>query len=292
MLAPRSESPDADPVRDGERDAGVVWVAGHHDPPPVPGGGDASLFVTGRDVEEHDVGLVWDESGDDRRLDPKGDEAKLTTERRQVAAALRELGGFHRPVEVAAKLGRGLEATKKPHPDAGRRPGAVQGKGRGYAAPRPGRGQAGDTPGTGPKSPKLPRGCPACPCCPPYDLWCRMVPKAATVVVITAQNVSKSGVSRDTPTHIPCPSCPRPSVEGVRGQRGTLRDTQPHDSPTTSRLCVPRPRACLTRCSATTTSAETSPDATRPGMPGRTLTARGRDTRPVPDLDVGRRSAP
>jgi hypothetical protein len=94
-----------------------------------------NLFVTGRDIDERQSGVFLDEERFVWRLDPNGEAAKLSTERQLLLGALRQMGGYHWPTEVAKAVGKDVDAIKK---TLGRMRDAGQvgyHRERGYAAP-------------------------------------------------------------------------------------------------------------------------------------------------------------
>ncbi len=79
----------------------------------VRGKKDATLFVSGRDVEEAELGACWDALTGRWRVVGSADEVRASAARQGVLNALRKIGRPANPTEVAEALGHKVNAVKK-----------------------------------------------------------------------------------------------------------------------------------------------------------------------------------
>jgi hypothetical protein len=89
----------------GSADTVLVIKRKRHSP-------DGTLFVTGRDVEEHQKGLKWNEDDMRWNLSTDAPEATLTEERLKVIELLKKTGPLS-PHKVAERLGKKPGAMRK-----------------------------------------------------------------------------------------------------------------------------------------------------------------------------------
>jgi RecA-family ATPase len=73
---------------------------------------DATLFITGRDLEESNTALVWDPESATWSAIGAADEYRMTKERTQVVEALNQAGRPLKPSEVASLISKKPEATR------------------------------------------------------------------------------------------------------------------------------------------------------------------------------------
>jgi len=81
--------------------ADATWVLRR-----VRGQGDATLAVTGRDIEECDLGVRWDPSICTWAIVGAADELRLSSARREIIGVLRTSGKPMKPADIARELGK------------------------------------------------------------------------------------------------------------------------------------------------------------------------------------------